>query len=124
MKKLFLVLLMMLSGSAWAEWQLVSSVKDGEVYLHYGTIRKDGNMRKSWSLQNLTIRGKNGELSRRIRLEHDCKNERYRMMTITSHSEPMAEGDMLFNDSLSNPQWKDIAPDTSMATILEIVCAK
>ena len=124
MKKLFLVCLMMLAGSAWAEWRLVGSVKDGEIYLHYGTIRKDGNMRKSWSLQNLTIRGKSGELSRRIRVEHDCKNERYRMMTIISHSELMGEGDILFNDALSNPQWNDIAPDTSMATISEIVCAK
>ena len=123
MKKLYLVCLMMLTGSAWAEWRLVSSNKDGDIYLHYVTIRKDGNMRKSWSLQNLTIRGKSGESSRRIRVEHDCKNERYRMMSISLHSQPMAGGDILFNESFSDPEWENIAPYTSMASILKIVCS-
>ena len=47
MKKLFIGFLMMLAGSAWAEWQLVSSTNDGEIYLHYESIRIDGTMRKS-----------------------------------------------------------------------------
>jgi hypothetical protein len=124
MKKLFIGFLMMLAGSAWAEWQLVSSTNDGEIYLHYESIRIDGTMRKSWSIQNLSHRDESGELSRRINMEHDCENERFRMISISTYSEPMAQGDEMFNEYLSDSEWHDIAQATSMATILEIVCSK
>jgi hypothetical protein len=123
MKKLFIGFLIMLAGSAWAEWRLVSSTKGGEIYLHYETIRIDGDMRKSWLIQNLSLRDEGGELSRRINIEHDCENERFHLISISYHSEPMAKGDELFNEYLSNSEWHDISKDTSMATILEIVCS-
>ena len=124
MKKLFLAGLMMLAGSAWAEWRLVSSNKDGDIYLHYETIRIDGYMRKSWLIQNLSLRDEGGELSRRINIEHDCENERFHLISISTHSEPMAQGDEMFNEYLSNAEWHDISKDISMAAILEIVCSK
>ena len=60
MKKLFIGFLMMLAGSAWAEWRLVSSTNGAEIYLHYESIRKDGTMRKSWLIQNLSLRDESG----------------------------------------------------------------
>ena len=124
MKKLFIGFLMMLAGSAWAEWRLVSSNNGAEIYLHYESIRKDGTMRKSWLIQNLSLRDESGELSRRINMEHDCENERFHMISISTHSGPMAQGDEMFNEYLSNSEWHDIEQATSMATILEIVCSK
>jgi hypothetical protein len=124
MKKLLLAFAVFVSCPVWAEWRLASSNKDGEIYFDYETIRKDGKIRKSWSLQNLRSRGKSGELSSRIRVEHDCKNENYRMMSISLHSEPMAGVDLLFNEAFIDPQWIDIAPYTSMASILKIICSR
>ena len=50
MKKLFIVCLMMLAGSAWAEWVVYTNSENKEAthYFDPATIRKDGNMRRVW----------------------------------------------------------------------------
>ena len=75
MKKLFLVVLMMLACSAWAEWVMFTKAKNEEVthYFDPATIRKDGNMRRVWRVQELKQRTADGEKSRRMRIEYDCK---------------------------------------------------
>ena len=96
MKKLFLVCLMMLAGSAWAEWVMYSKdEEDGTFYLDPATIRKDGNMRRVWELTDLRKRGRSGEMSRRMRMEYDCKQERNRFLGISGHSGSMAGGTVL-----------------------------
>ena len=125
MKKLFLVCLMMLAGSAWAGWVMYTKSENEEATLYYdpATIRKDGNMRRVWELQDLRKRHKDGEISRRMRREYDCKQERWRFLGISEHSEPMAGGKVLITVGEDN-NWEAIAPGTIDETIFNIVCAK
>lgn len=123
MKKLFLVSLMLLAGSAWAEWVIFGATDTATHYFDPATIRKDGNMRRVWQLQELNKRHKDGEMSRRIRQEYDCKQERYKILGQTEHSEPMAGGEVLTNFG-EMKTWVEIAPDTMSEKILKIVCAK
>ena len=123
MKKLFLVSLMMLAGSAWAEWVLYSETDTSTFYYDPATIRKDGNMRRVWELSDLRKRHKDGEISRRYRAEYDCKNERTRILSFSLHSEPMAGGEVLKNFG-EDKEWREIPPGTVVNTILKIVCAK
>ena len=122
MKKLFLVCLMMLAGSAWAEWVSYGETETVTFYFDPATIRKDGNMRRVWELTDLSKRGRSGEMSRRMRREYDCKQERYRYLAISGHSEPMAGGEVLVTGGEDN-NWEAIAPDTVAETILNLVCA-
>jgi hypothetical protein len=123
MKKLFLICLMMLAGSAWAEWVKYADTDESSFYFDPATFRKDGNMRRVWLLQDLRKRHKDGEMSRRYRAEYDCKNERWRILTISEHSEPMAGGSAMRSQS-DEDSWTDIAPGTVTDTMLKIVCAK
>ena len=123
MKKLFLIGLMMLTGSAWAEWVMYAKTEEATLYFDPATIRKDGNLRRVWQLQDLRKRGRGGEMSRRMRIEYDCKQERSRYLGISGHSKSMADGEILETGGEDNV-WQATPPGTSLETIFNIVCAK
>ena len=122
MKKLLLVGLMMLAGSAWAEWVIYETTDTNTFYYDPTTIRKDGNMRQVWVLLNWRKRDKDNVMSHRLRYEYDCKQERYRFLAISVHTEPMAGGEILLQN-LDTP-WIDIAPATAAAAMFKIACLK
>ena len=124
MKKLFLVCLMMLAGSAWAEWTKIAVNRSSTFYIDLKTMRKDGDKRKVWIIQDLKARSERGILSIRAREEFDCTNDTRRSLSLTSHSEPMAEGETLSSTTFSTDSWKDIPPDSNSLIILEFVCAQ
>ena len=123
MKKLLLVGLMMLAGSAWAEWVVFGESDSGTSYFDPATIRKDGNMRRVWNLQDFRKRDNDGVMSLRMRREYDCKQERYRYLAISGHSKPKAGGTVLQSGGEDN-DWVVIAPRTIAETLLNRVCAK
>jgi hypothetical protein len=122
MKKLFLVFLMLLAGAAWAEWVVYNQSESSTHYFDPATIRKDGNMRRVWTIQNFEQRGTDGQMSNRAQFEYDCKEERYRFLDISQHSEPMAGGKVLTME-IGSGLWRGIAPGTISASMLDIVCA-
>ena len=86
MKKLCLVGLMMLAGSAWAEWVIYQKSEKVTQYYDPATILKDGNMRQVWQLQNLSRSLQNGTTSLRMLREYDCKKARWRNLAIYAHT--------------------------------------
>ena len=123
MKKLFLIGLMMLTGSAWAEWVMYDWNDTTTYFFDPATIRKDGNMRRVWELVDSRERQKDGSMSLRLRIEYDCKNERMKFLGISVHTEPMARCTVLGTASESK-NWTEIAPNTAPETMLKIICAK
>ena len=123
MKKLFLIGLMMLAGSAWAEWVEYAKDESDTFYLDPATIRKDGNMRRVWLLRNFSQRDKDGAMAARNRMEIDCKQERFRFLARSTHSEPMAGGTVLTQQNESN-NWTSIPPNTVAELTFNLVCAK
>jgi hypothetical protein len=121
MKKLFLFSLVMLAGSAWAEWVKYAEKDENTFYFDPATVRKDGNMRRVWELTNYKQRDKYGSISSRLRGEYDCKQERYRVLTISEHSEPMAGGSVTRQQYDGGP-WADIPPGTISEVIFKVVC--
>ena len=122
-KRTLLLTLMQATSSAWAEWVQVSQTENSYIYIDPEAIRKEGNLRKVWLLQDLKQRSKEGVMSRRMRFEYDCNQERYRFMSISTHSAPMASGSLLTQSANGSP-WVDIAPGTSSETLLKTVCAQ
>ena len=119
-----LLCLLFISGSASAEWVKFGETDNIYHYIDPTTIRKDGNLRKVWQIHDLKQRSKDGELSRRFRLEYDCKNERYRFLSISEHSGPMASGITLYQSTEEGNKWSDIPPGSKGEDALKIVCAK
>ena len=123
MKILLLVLTLLVTGSAWAEWVVYGTTDTDTFYYDPATIRKDEHIRRVWQLVDLGKRGRGGEISRRYRTEYDCKQERYKLLGFSIHSEPMAGGTVLLTGG-EDYRWEAIAPDTVAAIVLNIVCAK
>ena len=94
-KALLLSLLLLVTGSAWADWVALGAVDDETFYIDPATIRKDGNLRKVWEIVDHKQRQRNGEFSIRSRKEYDCSGERVRTLTLSTHSGPMATGETI-----------------------------
>lgn len=123
MRLVLCLLLTFAAAPAWAEWVEVSETDNSIYYIDPATIRKDGNLRRVWTIQDLKQRHKDGEMSRRGLYEYDCKEERFRILSISEHSDPMARGKTLFSDSEPG-KWIHTPPETPSQTMLRIVCAK
>lgn len=89
MRVLICILIVLVSAPASAEWvKSWESKTSGTItYFDPDTIRKDGNLRRVWVLQELRIRGKEyGEMSRRALWEYNCPEGRFRSLQISFHT--------------------------------------
>jgi hypothetical protein len=123
MKKFLIACLLIVSGSAFADWIKLSDNDDATVYIDLTTLRKDGNLRTIWQLHDEVKPGSDGTLSSRIQWEYDCSGERVRMISATGHSGPKATGKKLYT-VYKTTEWRDIAPETMGQNGLKAVCAK
>ena len=112
------------AASAFAEWTKVDEVDGVTFYIDYTTIRKDGNVRKVWLVNDKKQRDNDGVVSSRSQQEFDCKAESNRTIALSTHTGPMAGGDALFTGGADPRGWRAIPPNTAIETILKIVCAK
>lgn len=117
-------LLAMVAAPAWAEWMKVSEDGNGVAYIEPTTIRKTGEFRKVWVLIDLKQKTSNGSLSMRGLWEFDCKEERNRVFSLSTHSGQMAGGIALTSGSTAPGDWSDTPPNTSARAILTRVCYK
>jgi hypothetical protein len=113
----------LVAAPALAEWVAVSESNDLVAYIEPDSIRKNGNFRKVWQVQDLKQRDEHGAMSRRLLIEYDCKVERFRVLSTSTHSEPMAAGKTLISARVPG-KWTAFAPDTPAEDTLEIVCTK
>ena len=123
-KKTLPLALLLVTGSAWAEWLKVGSSTEDNFYFDSSIIRVEGDKRKVWELVDYKQRDKYGAFSARMRNEYDCKREKVQILSATLHSEPMAAGKTLSNEQYTTEDWSDVPPATSALTVLKIVCAK
>jgi hypothetical protein len=125
MRVFFLTLVVFLCSPAWAGWALVTTTAQGdEFYIDMDTLRIDKNVRRFWTLINLSKRGDRGELSMRVLREIDCKQERDRSLVITGLNGAMGSGDLLGTYKNDNDSWDYIAPQTIMQVYFSKLCPK
>ena len=123
MRIVLTALLMLATAPAWAEWVKVDETDEVLIYVDPATIRKDGNLRRIWEMQDLKARDSDGSLSRRALSEYDCKGKRLRLLSLSTHSGQMATGKIIITVSPSG-KWDCAVPGTSGQTMLKFVCAR
>jgi len=123
MKKLILVLTLILSISpAYAEWVKYSTTDDSEtsLFLDPNTIRRNGNSVLIWTLQDFK-KVKNGDLSMKLRVKIECKEETVQIISLVSHSENMGKGKITVSGSgTGKPQY--VVPDSSGEELWKLAC--
>jgi hypothetical protein len=122
MKKILVLSMLLMSTSSWAQWSPVAVDTDATVFnFDFSTLRKEGELRKIWTLTNLLEKDANGVLSGRMRMEYDCKSERHRVLSFRMFSELFANGIVLKEGNTPTP-WSDIAPDTAAWKLMQTAC--
>lgn len=123
MKKPFLVMLTLLASSAWADWAKMGETDEGSFYIDTASVLRDGHVRQVWELTDLKQRDEGGEMSRRIRVQYDCKRGRTQVLSISTHWEPMAAGATLLSVAREG-LWREVPPETAYAAAFKLLCAQ
>jgi len=123
-QQLIVVVMLMLSTSAWAEWTHVNDDDTFVLYADMATIRTAGNTVKMWTLVDFkTAKGSTGQayLSHKSQWEYDCAGERLRLLYISWHSGQMGQGDTVDSDGDAGT-WTPVPPDSNGEILWRIAC--
>lgn len=127
MKRLLLgLMLLMIATAASAEWTIAGDNENFNQYVDKATIRRDGNFVKMWDLldyKRVKVIGGKSDLSQRTQKEYDCKEEKVRILVLTSFSGQMGNGTINYDDS-NTEKWRPVAPGTVNETLWKIACGK
>ncbi len=127
MKRLLMgLMLLMTAGAASAEWTLSSESDDANLYVDKGTIRRNGNFVKMWSMadfKKMSIIGDISIASTITQSESDCKEEKLRVLAITFYMGRMGKERGVFTHS-DDGKWVPISPGSSNETLWKIACGK
>lgn len=125
---LMLVLLGLLaSGRAQADWTKFDSVETGTYYLDIDTVKKSGYNRSFWSildyrLPQKTSRGMHYQ-STRTHMEIDCRQKTVHILSFSMHAGPMLAGEVIDTQGIMR-DWQSIPPDTPLEKLHRMVCSR
>lgn len=119
---LMIASLLLLVTPAWGAWEEIARREGQALFIDAETIRGDGNLRRVWTMCSYAEPNADGALSTRSLVEYDCAERRYRILTISTHTECMGEGRTLRVEAAPDPWWRGIVADTVAAKIIAQVC--
>ena len=106
-----------------AAWEEVDETQTAVVYIDREKIYTEGANPKILQLIDMKKKNKLGAQSRRLLVEYECKLKKRRTLAFSSFSEPMAEGQVVFRNSVSG-NWYPIQTDSVAEAVFKIVCHK
>lgn len=127
-KAVLVMLLALVSSSAAAAWVEVGGSEGFTAYVDPSSIRRAGNRVKMWYLHDFKtaqVSQSTGERYRsaKVESEHDCRDERWRILYFTWHSGNLGEGIVVFINP--NPQgWVPVSPGSAAETQWKFACGK
>jgi len=127
-KAILMLLLAAVSSSALADWVKVGSNSTDTLYVDPSTIRWGAdNSVKMWAMNDFKVTQQLHERepfkSEKVEYEYDCKLAQSRLLYFTSHTESMAEGEVVdFN--VVPGEWARVSPNTGLEELWKIACGK
>ena len=122
--RVFLSLIVVwLALPVYAAWEEVDVTQTAVVYIDREKIYTEGANPKVLQLIDMKKKNKLGAQSRRLLVEYECKLKKRRTLAFSSFSEPMAEGQVVFRNSVSG-NWYPIQTDSVAEAVFKIVCHK
>jgi hypothetical protein len=107
-----------------SEWVLIDSNEKAKVYVDPGTIQRDGAFVRMWVLDDLQIahtRASGRFLSSRAQEEHDCREQRFRVLAVANFSGNMGSGTEVYASSTKS-KWAPIPPGTLAHSVWKFAC--
>ena len=121
-----LVFTLMFSSTGFAEWTEVSSNmgEQNTYFVDFERIRKVDGFVYFWTLSDYS-KPLEGTLSTKIHWQGDCKLLRNKVLSFSSHKEPMGGGTgQTFPVPESHKDWQHPPPKSSHEIVLKTVCSR
>ncbi|MDP3745053.1 MAG: hypothetical protein Q8Q76_12055 [Methylotenera sp.] len=127
MKKLLTILILALTSSrALAEWTMIQTNDNGNMYIDFDTLQKSGDLVRISTLNDYYSSQQKGELSSQWKELHDCKHKKFKALAIDDYSENMGNGKLtlttLFNES--ETAWSDVVLYSVGELKANIICSR
>ncbi len=124
MKKLMLVLLL-LSTPAWAEWTRVDRNDDLDAYVDLATIHKQANIVDMWALLDYQTAHQWSDYllywSMKTQKEFDCDAGKYHTLDSMLHFEHMGNGQSVYTVP-GGTSWRPVPADSVEAVLWRFAC--
>lgn len=120
------VLFILLSPMAYAEWTLIQTHDEGNMYIDFDSLKKADNLVTVTTLNDYFVSRDKDEMSSTWTELHDCKNKRFKALAIHYYKEKMGTGKLIETFTL-NPdeiKWSDIVAYSVGALKANIICSR
>jgi len=117
------LILMLATSSASAEWVKIGTTNMAVHYIDPATVRSFGNLRQVWLMQDMAEADTDGVRSVQALQELNCQDGRYRFLSVTAYSGPMASGHVIVEHGMRDG-WSVIPPILSRSAVAKMVCEK
>lgn len=126
-KAVLMMLLAVVSNSAMAEWREIGGNNKYTVYINPKILWQDGKIAKMWHLFDYkAVRSSNCHIdyiSSILQYEYDCKEEKFRSVYLSAHSEHMGQGESSVVHSSPYPdKWEPVVPGSFGKTLFNMAC--
>ncbi len=115
-----LVFTVMFSSTSFGGWTKVGTDGGDTFYVDFETIKKHDGYVYWWDV--LDFKNPNGILSVKVYNQGDCKLFRSKVLSFSSHKEPMGGG--TGNPHTPPDKWEYPPPNSPTETILKSVCSR
>jgi hypothetical protein len=120
------VLFILLSPMAQAEWTLIQTHDEGNMYIDFDSLKKADNLVTVTTLNDYFVSRDKDEMSSTWTELHDCKNKRFKALAMHYYKEKMGTGTLIETFTL-NPdeiKWSDVVPYSVGALKANIICSR
>lgn len=123
-----LLLIMLFSGAARAEWIQFGRTTEFRIYLDQRLISKNGDYAQMWQLMDFTVAqwadAQTAVGSIKTLVEYDCAQPRSRTLAGEAYTEQMGAGRLVSSERVAEPQWEAIEAGGNPDKMQKIACGK
>lgn len=125
-KLLTILILVSISTTAAAEWTLVQTGDNGSMYIDFDSLQKTGDLVTVSTLNDYYEPQQKDELSAQFKELHDCRNKKYKALSINYFSSPLAQGNLITTVTLNEPEtpWSDVVQYSIGELKANIICSR
>jgi hypothetical protein len=123
--KIFAIVLLLFTSSAWAAWNNVAETSNGTSYADPASVIRQAGTATMWLLidyKDFQRMVEVGYFSQKHHAEYDCKQPRYRVLTLSLHAEHMGLGKVIYADETPH-DWEDVEAGSVNETLRKLACS-
>ena len=131
MHKFLMIVLAVWSCSVLADWTMVQTNDNGNMYIDFASVQQLGAQKSAGlvtvsTLNDYYVPQAKGEMSSQWLELHDCKNKKFKALSIQYYADNMAQGEVLTTYRLpaEETSWSDVVPYSIGELKANVICSR